>query len=117
MIQLIKVEKSYSNGLGAKVLAFVDNFYAGQIQPIYIETDEYQKFMSTYDQLSKQERMEANTPVRWKIDYYIVYPSYNSLSQQKCYSLEELELFFKQQLSVDSVSKQNEFLGNKVVPI
>ena len=117
MIKLIKIEKSYSNGFGTKILAFVDDIYVGTVILKYKETDEYLEFMSRYETMSKQERMESNVPVKHALDFYIPYASYDSLSQQRCFSLEELELFFKQQLSVDSVSKQNEFLGNKVVPI
>lgn len=117
MIQLIKIKKSYSNGLGTKILAFVDNIYVGAVVLKYKETDEYLEFMSRYETMSKQERMESNVPIRYVLDFYIPYASYDSLSQQKCFSLEELELFFRNQLSIDSISKNNEFLGNKVVPI
>lgn len=117
MIQLIKIEKSYSNGLGGHILAFVDNIYVGTVVRKYKETDEYLEFMSRYETMSKQERMESNVPARHVLDFYIPYASCDSLSQQRCFSLEELELFFRNQLSVDFVSKLQEFLGNKVVPI
>lgn len=117
MIKLIKIEKSYSNGFGTKVLAFVDDIYVGQVQKVHVETEEYLQFMNKYSKMSKQERLDSDTPTRWKLNYYEAYPSHESISSERCYSLEQLELFFRNQLSVDSVSKLQEFLGNKVVPI